>query len=78
MKKQPYRPSNSSDGESFMAYFCDNCIKSEGRSCEIIMLSMCFDVDDPEYPKEWLRNTENFNTTCTAFERKALHGGGEE
>ena len=72
---ESYRPSNGTEGMAFIERFCDRCVKSEGdkekqqSGCEILMLTMMFSLDDPEYPKEWIYDTDD-DTCCTAFEVK--------
>lgn len=69
----PYRPSNGFEGMDFMDRFCERCRRDaafqagEGDSCEIAAATMAFDVDDPEYPKEWV-TCETLGPRCTAFE----------
>jgi len=71
-----YRPSNGSEGCYFAELFCDQCAHEKqthtgddnDRACEIIMLSMCFDQNDPEYPKEWIYDNDG-HPTCTKFKR---------
>ena len=65
---QPYRPSNGSEGEMFMAAFCDRCKLNadELDGCNILSDSFCYDVGDPEYPKEWTHDGRG-RPTCTAF-----------
>ena len=62
---KPYRPSNGTEGEMFMEMFCDRCSKLS--CCRIVGLSMAVEKDDPEYPKEWVFDSEGC-PTCTAFE----------
>lgn len=65
-----YRPSNGTEGECFMSQFCENCTKDDADNdmfCDIIAYTMACDVDDPEYPKEWIY-LSNGRPTCTAFE----------
>jgi hypothetical protein len=73
-----YRPSNGSEGECFMAEFCERCSKdSEKRPCGILGRTMAFDVEDPQYPKEWQYQANG--PICTAFvlrgsvTRKRIH-----
>jgi hypothetical protein len=69
-----YQPSNGTEGWFFECKFCDNCTKDKQRhtndtndpSCEILLSAMCFDINEPEYPKEWIYNDKN-EPTCTAF-----------
>lgn len=64
---EPYRPSNGTEGEIFMSQYCERCTKEAGkRECGLIVRSLSFDVDDPEYPKEWTHDSEG-RPTCTAF-----------
>ena len=71
----PYRPSNGTEGDAFIAHFCDRCTKdSEESPCPIIGRTMAYDVDDPNYPTEWVESDEG--ATCTAFEPEgATHEG---
>lgn len=67
MKK--YRPSNGTEGMYFMDKFCDNCIHENpesGKSCDLIAMSMCYDINDTEYPKEWCYNDKD-EPTCTKW-----------
>ena len=72
-----YRPSNGTEGEIFMAAWCERCKRDEGfpeSGCQIIADSMAFAVKDPRYPKEWMYDEGDvFGTTarCTAFEVKS-------
>jgi hypothetical protein len=68
---EPYRPSNSTEGMEFASRFCDRCEydrkhreKAEG-GCHIIMMTMAYDLNEKEYPKEWIIG-EN-GPECTAF-----------
>lgn len=64
MKK--YRPSNGSEGMNFMRYFCDRCKYNINQDCEILANSICYDINDPEYPKEWIYD-ENNDSICIKF-----------
>jgi hypothetical protein len=70
---QKYRPSNGTEGEIFYDAWCQDCRKDEafrkgeGDSCLILAATMCLDVDDEEYPKEWLYGADG-QPKCTAFE----------
>jgi len=68
-----YQPSSGTEGDYFMAEFCDRCKhntwdpdKSEG-GCMILLNTMCYDIKDKEYPKEWIYDDNN-KPTCTKFE----------
>jgi len=39
------------------------------KFCEILRNTMAFDVDDPEYPREWIYD-ESGKPCCTAFKEK--------
>jgi hypothetical protein len=63
---RPYRPSNGTKGCFFIATYCDHCIHENGddRHCDILTRSMCFDLNDPEYPREdWVYNAQG-NPIC--------------
>lgn len=68
-----YRPSNGTEGEYFMSEFCYQCIHENPNphcnpKCDIITATMCFDVNEPEYPKEWIYDANN-QPTCTKFKK---------
>lgn len=76
---RPYRPANGSEGDCFTSHFCDRCIHDRAarqgdyaNGCEIYLRSMAFDINDPEYPTEWV--TIDGEPTCTAF----MEDGGDE
>jgi hypothetical protein len=60
----PYRPSNGTEGDLFQAKFCDRCQKQ--KRCTILPKTMAFDVGDPGYPPQWIRDDAG-DPTCTAF-----------
>lgn len=70
-----YRPSNGTEGEGFISHFCCQCARSEHlqpgagtdtmAGCPILDLTFIHDVEDPEYPAEWVRDAEG--ARCTAF-----------
>jgi len=70
---ESYRPSNGTEGEIFMSAFCSKCKhdnldpKTYSGGCEIIGLTMAFDTNDAEYPREWIIDSDG-QPTCTAFE----------
>ena len=68
MFTSPYRPSNGSEGDWFRAKFCDWCAKWRNGRCGIEQRAMLYDTDEPEYPKEWVR--DNTGARCTAFRLK--------
>lgn len=68
MKK--YRPSSGTEGIWFTDKFCDHCIHQHPdpdnpKQCNILMRTMCYDVNEKEYPEEWTYNESN-KPTCTA------------
>lgn len=65
-----YRPSNGTEGTCFEEKFCMNCINCDPnpngkKQCDIWMHAIMFDLNDEEYPKEWVYDHED-NPTCTA------------
>ncbi|UYZ84313.1 hypothetical protein MTZ49_01655 [Entomomonas sp. E2T0] len=78
-KIQLYRPSNSYEGDWFHCEWCRKCARdsamNEGLSidecddsqkCEILGDTFIYEVDDPDYPKQWQYN-EQGHPICTAF-----------
>lgn len=68
MKK--YIPSNGTEGEGFFECFCYHCINCDPdpcgeKQCDIMLRALCYDIDEPEYPTEWVY-VEN-KPTCTAY-----------
>ena len=53
--REPYRPSNGTEGEIFRQKWCDRCEKDryESKPCDILTRTMGYDAGDPKYPKEW-------------------------
>ena len=64
-KIKKYRPSNGTEGIYFMEKFCDKCYYDRNSDCEILARTLIFDVNDPEYPKEW--TYKNNSPVCTKF-----------
>jgi hypothetical protein len=73
---EPYRPSNGTDGECFMAAYCyAGCrhfrkvpsLESHGCHKGIDLRAMAFATDDPGYPREWTYDATG-KPTCTAFD----------
>jgi hypothetical protein len=65
-----FQPSSGTHGEIFMSEYCYQCIKfphdSDAKNqCQIVLATMAYDIQDPEYPKEW-RYVDG-QPTCTAF-----------
>jgi hypothetical protein len=70
-----YRPSNGTEGDSFISHFCCNCARSDHNQpqsdddadvgCEILGDTFMLDVDDPAYPPQWIEDESG--PRCTAF-----------
>lgn len=77
---KPYRPSNGTEGEIFQSQFCERCEKDryESRPCLILGRIMALNINEPGYPKEWVRDVGvewPGNPRCTAFVERgtAIH-----
>lgn len=66
---RPYRPSNGTAGMIFEEKHCEVCSNFDEGSCDIYFNAALYEIDEPEYPKEWIYD-ENDIPTCTKFERK--------
>ena len=71
MSTEKYQPSNGTDGEIFMARFCNQCAHENmdtdlSEPCEILGRTFAFRIDHEEYPSEWTYD-ENGEPTCTRF-----------
>lgn len=70
---EKYRPSNGTEGECFIAAWCDRCEherlhrETEGNAdgCSILTRTMVYEVDEAKYPVEWIIDAEG--PKCTAF-----------
>lgn len=77
--EERYQPVSGMEGAEFMSVFCDRCTRDQafrdgtGDSCPIAAATMVFDVEDDEYPAEWVYRDDT--PTCTAFDRAALAAG---
>lgn len=74
---RPYRPSNGSEGDYFIADWCARCLKyrtddeRDESECDILTRSFWYDLGDKEYPTEWIVDDDGLsNPRCTAFESK--------
>ena len=67
-----YRPSNGTEGMIFMDKFCDQCVYDLSENCDILADTFCYDVDDPEYPEEWICDEDLQNPRCTKFLKSEL------
>lgn len=69
-KRRPYRPSCGSEGADFQARFCAYCVHDQdweqGNGCPIILDTMLYEVDDPDYPSQWIWGDNG--PECTAFQ----------
>lgn len=71
----PYRPSNGTDGMIFFAAWCERCERDrffqedDGDSCPILLATVCYELDDPKYPPEWVHD-EQGRPMCTAYKAK--------
>jgi hypothetical protein len=78
MADKPYRPSNDTEGEIFIARWCNRCVKSDPDpnteiDCDILSRSFWYNINDPEYPKEWvIDDADDVREIgyCTAFVRR--------
>ena len=70
MKK--YQPSNGSEGIDFTETYCMNCTHCDPdpygeKQCDILCRSMVYNINDPEYPREWVKDDDGRNPRCTAW-----------
>lgn len=67
---RPYRPSNGTEGDIFMAEWCARCAHAnfddEDRACMINLRAIAHQIDDPHYPAEWQFSNGGV-PQCTAF-----------
>lgn len=67
---RPYRPSNGTEGEIFVAEWCANCelanFDDPENCCTINLRAMMHRITDPEYPAEWQYSNGGV-PQCTAF-----------
>lgn len=69
-----YRPCNGTEGMIFDDEWCERCIHDrkyretqDGKDgCKIIAAVLMHEVDEPEYPPEWVYDSEGY-PCCTAF-----------
>lgn len=64
-----YQPSNGTEGSWFMGKYCMNCIHCDpdsngDKQCNILLRVLCYNINDPEYPEEWVY--ENNEPKCTS------------
>ena len=65
---KPFQPSNGMEGELMHEVFCARCEHCD--KCNIMSNTMFYNIDDPEYPKEWL--IDDVGPTCTKFKELKL------
>lgn len=71
---KPYRPSNGSEGMWFIAEYCEQCIHERfmhtqdhsDKKCDILNRSMLCDLNDDDYPEEWIY--QDGKPICTAHQ----------
>lgn len=68
-----FQPSNGTHGDIFMSEFCYRCVKfphdhDAKNQCRIVLDTMAFRIEDPEYPKQWCY--VDGKPTCTAFKSR--------
>ena len=72
-----FKQSNSDQGSCFESDYCLNCRRyrrskqTDDYYCRIRLYTFAYDIDDPEYPSEWIYQ-EDGSPTCTAFDDKRL------
>lgn len=67
---KPYQPSNGTEGIAFIEEYCMDCIKDNEENeifCPILTKTFVSDVNDDDYPKEWICDDDGKNPRCTAF-----------
>jgi hypothetical protein len=70
---EPYQPPNGLTGAAFIDCWCNTCERDRafredrGDSCPIVADTMIYQPDDPEYPKEWVHDSDGV-PICTAYE----------
>src|SRR5215217_6576896 len=80
---KPYRPSNGTEGMIFEENFCNQCIHmhpdpDKSPQCDKVLCAMCFDIGEPDYPKEWIQDDNGDNARCTAFVKHDWGNGGDD
>lgn len=52
----------------FEGAFCHRCVHDRGQGCDIVGMAMAYDIEDEEYPKEWIYSDEGW-PICTNWQR---------
>ena len=69
---KPYRPSSGTEGMAFDELWCSTCARdaewreTENNPCPILSNTFIYNIDDLNYPKEWVYNHDG-KPCCTAF-----------
>ena len=66
--RRSYRPSNGTEGDIFMAAWCEKCERLMNEldgPCPIVGDVMALSIADPSYPDEWCYQNEQ--PVCTGF-----------
>lgn len=67
---EPYRPSNGMEGELFESAWCSGCRRGgERAACQIHIMAMAYNVENPAYPREWIYGSDG-QPSCAAFSDK--------
>ncbi|MEW7009514.1 hypothetical protein [Lentilitoribacter sp. EG35] len=71
-----YRPSNGTEGDIFMSYWCENCLlfnfEEPDKACDINLRAMAHSIGENAYPAEWQYNNGG-EPVCTAFAEDEPH-----
>mgnify|MGYP000609157422 CR=1 FL=1 len=77
-----YRPGNAQEGLEFTRIWCDQCERdrafreeiSECEGCKIMDAAHIFNIEDPGYPIEWVKDINGL-PCCTAYipEGESVH-----
>lgn len=70
--KNSYCPSNGTEGSYFIEEYCMNCLHCDpdpngAKQCEILLRTMCFHPNEPDYPREWIYQNEK--PICAKFQK---------
>jgi len=79
---EAYQPANGTEGEDFQEVWCVRCKRDaafqadmeNNDGCPILADTMCFRIDEPGYPKEWVYGDDG-EPMCTAFEATGADNG---
>ena len=69
---EPYRPSNGTEGEIFIARWCSTCEHERARrddpdadGCDIVAWTMALPITHTDYPTQWQQGPHG--PRCTAY-----------